>query len=619
VKHLVSTKVPGYGYRKGWVPRAVEDFEDGGAFPEIHVAQYPLDMGRNVGETSNVVSLTVDNKGDANYGAIITQGRRDGVLVHTKHNAIKEKIFTDDELMKPSDDDTIKTIEETKRKLEEKLNRKIKTAYSGVGNKNVSPQAQNNSKYIKYTPGNTNDSHNSGSDTRIVRMVDVPKDPLEPPKFKHKKIPMGPSSPPVPVLHSPTKKLTKEERDQWRIPPCISNWKNNKGYMIPLDKRVASDGRGLQETTINDAHAKVAQALYSAESNARELVLKKTTLRQQYLLAEQEKKEEELRKTAQEARKKREIIQSNAMETETEDETRNRIERERLREIRRREREREHRLENRGGSHKKSKITRDQTRDIGEQLALGMVVPKNQEALYDQRLFNQSEGLDSGFGDDESYNIYDRSLFGGERETALYRAPKRDDENYGETVSIDSIVNTRKFKPDRDFEGVDRTQPIDRSGPVQFEADKPQQPEFNDVEEKDIYGFDSFLNEVKGSEKPKEDRLKLGVMHATGGSGVGGEISDSRRNMEFVKSGGISSRKYRSKSPEKRDNPEIERNTSEKKSSPEERRRRSRSPPKRKRSPNNRRSRSPKRRRSRSPRRYDRSRRDSRDRSRGRR
>ena len=32
----------------------------------------------------------------------------------------------------------------------------------------------------------------------------------------------------------------------WKIPPCISNWKNAKGYTIPLDKRLAADGRGLQ-------------------------------------------------------------------------------------------------------------------------------------------------------------------------------------------------------------------------------------------------------------------------------------------------------------------------------------------------------------------------------------
>lgn len=41
---LVSAKVaaPPYGQRKGWIPRTEADFGDGGAFPEIAVAQYPL-------------------------------------------------------------------------------------------------------------------------------------------------------------------------------------------------------------------------------------------------------------------------------------------------------------------------------------------------------------------------------------------------------------------------------------------------------------------------------------------------------------------------------------------------------------------------------------------------
>lgn len=45
---LVSaqTIAPPYGQRRGWVPRNFTDYGDGGAFPEIHVAQYPLDMGR---------------------------------------------------------------------------------------------------------------------------------------------------------------------------------------------------------------------------------------------------------------------------------------------------------------------------------------------------------------------------------------------------------------------------------------------------------------------------------------------------------------------------------------------------------------------------------------------
>jgi len=48
-----STKIPPYGSRQMWVPRTSEDFGDGGAFPEIHVAQYPLDMGRKLEDSSN--------------------------------------------------------------------------------------------------------------------------------------------------------------------------------------------------------------------------------------------------------------------------------------------------------------------------------------------------------------------------------------------------------------------------------------------------------------------------------------------------------------------------------------------------------------------------------------
>lgn len=40
----LNKKIPPYGGRKGWIPKTVEDFGDGGAFPEIHVLQYPLNM-----------------------------------------------------------------------------------------------------------------------------------------------------------------------------------------------------------------------------------------------------------------------------------------------------------------------------------------------------------------------------------------------------------------------------------------------------------------------------------------------------------------------------------------------------------------------------------------------
>jgi hypothetical protein len=45
-KSLVWSTCARYGHRKTFMPRNVEDFGDGGAFPEVHIMQYPLDMGR---------------------------------------------------------------------------------------------------------------------------------------------------------------------------------------------------------------------------------------------------------------------------------------------------------------------------------------------------------------------------------------------------------------------------------------------------------------------------------------------------------------------------------------------------------------------------------------------
>jgi len=46
----------------------------------------------------------------------------------------------------------------------------------------------------------------------------------------NKKIPRGPPSPPAPVMHSPIRKVTVKEQKEWKIPPCISNWKNAKVF-----------------------------------------------------------------------------------------------------------------------------------------------------------------------------------------------------------------------------------------------------------------------------------------------------------------------------------------------------------------------------------------------------
>ena len=71
--HRVSKYQPFYEsdrhFRKGFIPRVAADFGDGGAFPEIHVAQYPMDMGRpdprgsGSGKKSNAIAVQLDAEG----------------------------------------------------------------------------------------------------------------------------------------------------------------------------------------------------------------------------------------------------------------------------------------------------------------------------------------------------------------------------------------------------------------------------------------------------------------------------------------------------------------------------------------------------------------------------
>jgi SNW domain-containing protein 1 len=133
-------------------------------------------------------------------------------------------------------------------------------------------------EYIRYTPATQGDQYAAGAQQRIIRMVEEQRDPMEPPRFQlrpyftfshsqtylcriNTKLPRPPPSPPAPVMHSPPRKLTTKDQADWKIPPCMSNWKNPKGsfvlhliramffsgYTIALDKRLAADGRGLQQ------------------------------------------------------------------------------------------------------------------------------------------------------------------------------------------------------------------------------------------------------------------------------------------------------------------------------------------------------------------------------------
>jgi len=550
--------IPPYGKRAGFVPRRPEDFGDGGAFPEIHVAQYPLGMGRRDDKGgSKILALTVDAHGSVAFDAVVKQGENAGKIVYSKHSDLVPKIATSDSQAPDDDEEEQKQIEETTERTKAALEKVVNVRLSAAQPKNV-PTHDSESKFIKYKPSQQSAAFNSGAKERIIRMSEMAVDPLEPPKFKHKRVPRASGSPPVPVMHSPPRPVTVKDQQDWKIPPCISNWKNPKGYTIPLDKRLAADGRGLQEVQINDNFAKLSEALYVAEQKAREAVQMRSKVQRELMLKEKERKEQELRALAQKARMERtggppapsavpagggrgtidaidedmDMEQLREPRRESREEREARIERDRIREERRRERERERRLEAKDAAMgKKSKITRDRDRDISEKIALGMASTggaKGGEVMYDQRLFNQDKGMDSGFATDDQYNIYSKGLFTAQSTMSTLYRPKKDGDSdvYGDAdEQLEKVMKTERFKPDKAFTGAS-----ERTG----KRDRPV--EFDKQEENDPFGLDQFLTEVKKGKKAVEKIGGGGTMKASGGSSMrddyDGGSGRSRINFE---------------------------------------------------------------------------------------
>ncbi|KYQ88534.1 hypothetical protein DLAC_11845 [Tieghemostelium lacteum] len=483
----IKKVIPPYGKRKGYQPKNIEDFGDGGAFPEIHMTQYPLNMGKkgvgisqSTGSQKALVPIQTDSTGRVKHEMILSGGMQGGskALINSQYSDLLPKNFTEQQLQRPDEEELKETQDRTKNALEKIIGQKIKSNQTG---QNI--EGKSVVSYVNYTSSTGKDG------SKVIRMVEVQHDPLEPPKHRIKKKVQVSGSPPPTVMHSPPKKLTAQEKKEWDIPPCVSNWVNKNGYAIALDKRLNADGRGLQQVEINDKFAQFSQALYISEQQAREEVAARAELEKNLLLKEKEKKQEMMRKLAEDVRLERSGISNNNSNSRQQQQHRNddrddrkrirdessdssssdssdsdssdsdnsdserddnnsnndkyeKEKRDRLRLEKKRERERKYRLE----TTKKSKTTRDQDRDISEKIALGGAMGgarRTEDSVYDQRLFNQSESLSSGFGDDEAYNVYSKPLFNNNPSAnSIYRPRVNKNDDFS---SVDDILANKRF------------------------------------------------------------------------------------------------------------------------------------------------------------------------------
>ncbi|PWY86470.1 transcriptional regulator Cwf13/SkiP [Aspergillus sclerotioniger CBS 115572] len=516
---LRRTGPPPYQNRTGWRPRAPEDFGDGGAFPEILVAQYPLDMGRKgTSSTSNALAVQVDAEGKVKYDAIARRGHSDNRIVHASFKdliPLRQRVDMGEvSLDRPSEEEVQAQMEKTKNALASL----VEGAAAAQKPKNVKGGRRAEPTFVRYTPANQMGDTSRKND-RIMKIVERQQDPMEPPKFKHKKIPRGPPSPPPPVMHSPPRKLTAEDQEAWRIPPPVSNWKNPKGYTVPLDKRLAADGRGLQDVSINDKFAQFAEALFTADRHAREEVRLRSQMQQKLAEKEKAQKEDHLRALAQKAREERtagsrrdsragsrspsrSVSRSPSPYSASEDEDAAR-EREQLRRERRQEAERQLRQSRMGTERRIQMMAREQNRDISEKVALGLAKPSQaSESMYDSRLFNQTSGMDTGFNED---NPYDKPLFAAQDAiNSIYRprAQADDDDNEGAEGEMSKIQKSNRFevlgRAKEGFRGAELAEA--RDGPVQFEKDTT-----------DPFGIDSMIADVTGGGGSGAGQKRYGI------------------------------------------------------------------------------------------------------------
>lgn len=482
-------------------PKNVQENKEKEAFEDFEVEQdvclqssdsaSGVTVKQSSSKRSNALSAPLDSNNQVDYSVIAKHGHSSGRIIQTSYDDLVPLRMRANageiDIEKPSEEEAITTTAKTKAAIERLLSGKIESTKP-----RAIPKKPGEATYVRYKARNQmGESSDVQHKERIIKIVDVAEDPLNPPKFKKTKVPRGPRSPPPPVMRSPPRKITAAEREDWYIPPAISNWKNPKGYAIALDKRLAGGSSNSHDITINDNKAKLAEALYAAEQSAREEIKERAALQRKLAEKEQEAKEQRLRDLAKKARE--EVARpsmhssgSNSIPVQSglvagysdsdEEETVEERRRREAREEKRMQAEKEIRMSRMGNERKVKLLAKEQNRDISEKVALGLAKPSKPsgEAQFDSRLFSQANGLTARYNEDQ---VYDKGLFAAQEAVQnIYRPRTGRGGVEDEDDEMDRIKSENRFEGLGSKEGKAEA----REGPVEFER------------ESDPFGFDQM-------------------------------------------------------------------------------------------------------------------------------
>ena len=403
-----------------------------------------------------------------------------------------------DLLKKPSEESTLQNILSTKKALEKLSNHRIKTYQSFKTNNLSSDSNKNNQLCYKYINYQFDSPKSTNSKSHLIKLVALPVDPLSNIKYRHHKIPLSNTNEKnfVPVLQSPSVPLSLEEQKKWKIPPCVNMSNNPKGLVIPLDIRLANDGRNLREYKANKNFAKFADILALTEKNVRKEIEDRNKIAQSIQIAAAMKKEQELKEAAKQARMERKSFQKNSnninnntmsliysldtsdilsnknkednsllnnkrkrsFNSEEEKEIMERKERNELREIRKKEIEYERRAE-------LIKKYEKEGRDINDKILLGQNNMVNNNNVIDSRLYELEGGIENPFDYNEDCEVYDKPLFNGKNK--LSNIYKNFNSSGGENSKklMGKILSQKGKLFNSDYDAINSR----KEGPVQFE------------------------------------------------------------------------------------------------------------------------------------------------------
>lgn len=449
------------------------------------------------GQTLLVLSHKGDGLEGTKYDMIARVGHGPDRIVQTSLADTQPKSFAAEDLQRPGVDQVQAETAAAQAALQQLI--LAKTAKTQP--KSFSAQ-RGTTQMLRYTPKN-------GEGERMVKVVEMPSDPLEPPKFKHKRIPRPPPSPPAPRLHSPPRKVTAEEQKAWHVPPCISSWKNPKGYTVPLDQRLAADGKLNTETSLNSRVSDLAEALFLAEKHNREEVEMRSKVERKVAEQDRRQRDEQLRLLAEKARDEaRHITRELERAARKEERELQRHsptnyssslgltirDREQIRKEYAYDLQRDLRLARLPPAQRTAVLQREADRDISEQIALGQhpaaATVSTGDSVFDERLFDRTAGIAAGYagGEDDVYNLYDQPLFAATNALHMIYKPRAG------AVDEDGADMKQTFRGRATFADP---KSIDQEGPVQFEKAP--------VAKEDPFGVDQFLSEAKRGKRPRAD------------------------------------------------------------------------------------------------------------------